>query len=152
MDYLLDTNILVVYSRANRISHLLEDDLGLLTGSNNLIISAVTVGEINSIAIRNNWGIKRIARLETLLDSFLVANINVEEIILAYAEIDAYSQGKLPSKKVSFTSRNMGKNDLWIASTGAVLGLELFTTDKDFNHLDGEYLKVRRIDMADYIS
>ena len=30
------------------------------------------------------------------------------------------------------TSHNMGKNDLWIASTGALLGLTLATTDADF--------------------
>ena len=50
-------------------------------------------------------------KLEELLQRFLVADVNVEEIIDRYADIDAYSQGKLPNMEVKFTSRNMGKND-----------------------------------------
>lgn len=30
------------------------------------------------------------------------------------------------------SARNMGKKDLWIASTAALLGLKLVTTDNDF--------------------
>ena len=39
----------------------------------------------------------------------------------------------------------MGKNDLWIAATSSVYDLVLLTTDKDFNHLDGEYLNLEYI-------
>ena len=40
----------------------------------------------------------------------------------------------------------MGKNDLWIAATASVLKAILFTTDRDFDHLDGEFLEVIYID------
>ena len=40
------------------------------------------------------------------------------------------------------TARNMGKNDLWIAATTYVTGSKLITSDKDFDHLDGEYFEV----------
>ncbi len=43
------------------------------------------------------------------------------------------------------TPGNMGKNDLWIAATASVLNLELLTTDSDFDHLDGEFIKLRKI-------
>ena len=36
----------------------------------------------------------------------------------------------------------MGKNDLWIAATAYVTGSKLITSDKDFDHLDGEYFEV----------
>ena len=151
MDYLLDTNILVVYSRANDIARQIENDLKLLSLENNLTVSAVSVGEIESIAIRNKWGARKITRLERLLDRFLIADINVTEIFKKYAEIDAYSQGKLPDTSVNFTSRNMGKNDLWIAATAAVLDFVLVTTDNDFNHLEGTYLTIRKVRLEDYV-
>ncbi len=40
----------------------------------------------------------------------------------------------------------MGKNDLWIASTAALLGLKLVTTDADFNHLDQVFLEVQYLE------
>ena len=114
-----------------------------MTGQHNLIISVVSVGELKSLAKRNGWGMQKIASMENTLSSFLIADINTEEILERYAEIDAFSQGKLPSKKTDFTSRNMGKNDLWIAATASVYEIELLTTDNDFQHLQNEYLKLR---------
>ena len=82
-----------------------------------------------------------------LLESFIVADINVEEIIERYAEIDAFSQGKLIDKTAKFSAKNMGKNDVWIADTASVLDIILITTDKDFNHLDKDYLNLKLIDL-----
>jgi len=45
----------------------------------------------------------------------------------------------------------MGKNDLWIAASASFLKAELITTDKDFNHLDGNYIKLKRIDFSKLI-
>ena len=97
---------------------------------------------------KNKWGNKKISQLERLVDKFMVADINVEEIIERYAEIDAFSQGKLENRKSKFTARNMGKNDLWIAATASYLDVEFITTDKDFEHLNGEYLIVNQIDLT----
>lgn len=73
----------------------------------------------------------------------------METIIERYAEIDAYSQGKLKGEKVDFSSRNMGKNDLWIAATASIFDLELITTDRDFEHLNPRFLKLTRIDLSE---
>jgi tRNA(fMet)-specific endonuclease VapC len=43
----------------------------------------------------------------------------------------------------------MGKNNLWIASTATLLGLELVTTDADFAHLHNVFLDVRQINVED---
>jgi len=150
MTYLLDTNIVVVYVRSNQQSRALEADLQLMIPEKNLVVSAVTVGEAKSLAHRNNWGVKKLQKLELLLKRFLIASINVEEIMNMYAEIDAYSQGKYAPNKIHLSARNMGKNDLWIAATAKVLNLPLITTDKDFDHLENEYLKLMKIDLAKY--
>ena len=39
----------------------------------------------------------------------------------------------------------MGKNDLWIAATAALLGLKLVTTDADFNHLHQIFIEVHTV-------
>ena len=49
------------------------------------------------------------------------------------------------------TSRNMGKNDLWIASLAALLGLRLVTTDSDFDHLNNVFFDIRKINQKDLL-
>ncbi|MCU0394041.1 MAG: hypothetical protein MUE81_23275 [Thermoflexibacter sp.] len=84
-------------------------------------------------------------KLAEILDTFLIADIHSEDVIQRYAEIDAFSQGKLPNQKVTFSAKNMGKNDLWIAATAAVLSATLLTTDHDFSHLQDHFLQIERI-------
>ena len=152
MNYLLDTNILVVYVRGNKLMDKIEQELKLFTSDHQLVISTVSVGEIRSLAIKNSWGRQKTERLDSLLKRLAVANINVDEVILRYAEIDAYSQGRLSGKPVNFSARNMGKNDLWIAAIGSVLKLVLITTDGDFDHLQGEYLDIKKVDLRRYLN
>ncbi len=150
MNYILDTNLILIYLRDNELSRRIEKELNLLSGEHNLIISVVSVGELKSIAKQNKWGKRRLREMINTLSDFLIADLNTEEILERYAEVDAFSQGKLQGKKMDFTSRNMGKNDLWIAATASVYKLELLTTDNDFKHLQGEYLKLRLINLQKY--
>ena len=71
-------------------------------------------------------------------------DIKLPEIIKCYAEIDAFSQNKLPENPLGISARNMGKNDLWIAATASVLGAKLLTADADFEHLQGVFLDLER--------
>lgn len=150
MDYLLDTNIILIYTRDNPMTERLEADLELFNETHRLFASIVSVAEIRSIAFQNNYGERRIAHLENLLQKFSIIDINHEDILERYVEIDAFSQGKHPRLRSEFSARNMGKNDLWIAATSSVYGLTLITTDKDFEHLDTVFLEVRRVDLRDY--
>jgi len=145
MEYLLDTNIIINYLRKDSYSSQIDKEYAPLSIENTPIISVVTKGEILSLAFRNSWGEKKIDSLNLLLDSFLITNINVESVINRYAEIDAFSQGKLKGRKLEGSSRNMGKNDLWIAATASVLKIKLLTTDKDFSHLNGEFLDLELV-------
>lgn len=42
--------------------------------------------------------------------------------------------------------RILGKNDIWIAATAALIGLKLITTDADFNHLNNVFIDVHKVD------
>lgn len=60
MNYLLDTNLVLIYLRANELTRKIEADLQLLSPNNNLIISVVTVGELKAISKKNRWGKRRV--------------------------------------------------------------------------------------------
>lgn len=142
MNYIFDTNILVHIMTGSPIG---QNVLGELDeGDHFWIISIVTKGEILSIAKQRNWGKKKLSTLKNLLGEFLVVPIDNEEMVEAYAEIDAFSQGKLTNRPSGFSARNMGKNDLWIAATAYLTSATLITTDKDFDHLDNEYLPLEK--------
>ena len=139
MNYLLDTNIILIYLR-DKIGRInIEKDYDPFGAKNNPMISVVTVGEIKSIAKRNYWGIKRLNLLDDILNSIIITDINSEDVIEKYAEIDAFSQGKIKENPLSMSARNMGKNDLGIAATASVTKATLLTTDKDFEHLNKIY-------------
>jgi tRNA(fMet)-specific endonuclease VapC len=141
--YLMDTNLLFVSLRAGNDWNSRQKELNL--GESQNFISVVTVGELWSLSLQNNWGAKRIEGLEKLLLQFTVIDINIKSVVRKYAEIDAYSQGKLVGKPLSNSARNMGKNDLWIAATASALDLTLLTTDADFEHLNGVFLEMYRM-------
>ena len=145
MNYLLDTGILLIYIRSSSLAQDINNLYDPLSHANTPIISVVNIGEIKSLAIRNGWGKHKMSLMEKFLHQFLIADINVESVIQRYAEIDAFSQGRLPGKPLGLSSRNMGKNDLWVAATASVLQATLLTTDHDFDHLANYFLNVETI-------
>jgi predicted nucleic acid-binding protein len=147
--YLLDTNIVLTYLRKAQESIQLEQKLLLLRPENTLIVSVVSVGEMRSIAMQNAWGEQRLTRLEDFFLRLMIAEINVDSVIKRYAEIDAYSQGRHPAIKGAFSPRNMGKNDLWIAATASILGVELITMDRDFDHLDTIFIQLKKVKLKE---
>lgn len=142
MRYLLDTNMVLLYLRQDTIVLSFERKYGVLNEENVALISIVTKGELLALALKNNWGNRRINQLEQFLEQFFIIDIAAEDILQEYARIDAFSQGKLKNKLITFSSRNMGKNDIWIAATASVVDAILVTTDKDFNHLEGDFLNL----------
>ena len=143
MRYVLDTNILLHYLRESDLAARLDQQFNPLDSSEHeAVLSIVSVGEIRAIAKINRWGKKRVDKIEALCEELLVTDIHSEDLIERYAEIDAFSQGKLEGRPLRMSARNMGKNDLWIAATASVLEATLLTTDLDFAHLHGEFLTV----------
>ena len=146
--FVLDTGIILGYVRGAGYAEYVEKKYRLFSPPNIPLISIVSKGEIYSLAVQRDWGDGKFTLLGELLRKLPVVDINNEQIIQRYAEIDAYSLSKdrkrpLPAGQ---TARVMGKNDLWIAATTSVLKATLLTTDHDFDHLDGVFLTVACID------
>jgi tRNA(fMet)-specific endonuclease VapC len=149
MNCLLDTNIILNIIRASDF----EAIVNFINPDNSqLYISIASEAEIKSLALRNNWGLNRRNLLDSFLDQLTIVDIN-KFYVNTYAEIDAYSQRlNLMFETYSFdTPRNMGKNDLWIASLAALMGLTLITTDADFDHLNDVFFEVRKINPKDFV-
>lgn len=98
------------------------------------VIPIVVVGELEAFSLKADWGAQKIDFMRYLIDRYPIADIEYD-IIPVYAQIDAFSQGKLQTAPLKSSARNMGKNDIWIAATALYLDMELHTTDNDFDHL-----------------
>lgn len=134
MTCLLDTNILLSILRGDIHSLIESYDLFQIQKGRQFI-SIVTQAEIESLALRNKWGKKKIQSLSNSLDKLTTIPVGQRDLITRYAEIDAYSQGRLSEKPLGLSAKNTGKNDIWIAATASVLNIPLLTMDEDFSHL-----------------
>ncbi len=147
--YLLDTNIVLAYLRGYPLYKKIEDDHQLSSPNAIILLSVVSKAELMSLGKQNTWGSQRMRKLSALLQRLVVIDINDadEALLEAYSEIDAFSQGKLSNKQLGTSSRNMGKNDLWIAATAYVSKSTLITMDGDFDHLQGSFISVAKYEV-----
>jgi tRNA(fMet)-specific endonuclease VapC len=145
MYYLFDTNILLFYLRSNPVCQQIDLTYDPFGAANTAMLSAVSVGEIKSIAVQNDWGRAKWVRLRELMSLFVLLDIHSVDVSDAYAQIDAFSQNRLKTQPLGTTPRNMGKNDLWIAATAHVTDAILITADNDFDHLNKIYFDIVKI-------
>ncbi len=73
-------------------------------------------------------------------------------IVNVYASITAWTQrgpvvgpGGYPPPNPAVPMKH---NDLWIAATAHAIGATLVSTDRDFDHLDGIWLRFRYVDQT----
>lgn len=81
MRYLLDTNILLLYLREDKIISKIESDYKISNSDNLALISVVSKGELLALVLKNNWGEKRLQKLETFFEQFFTVDIAAEDII-----------------------------------------------------------------------
>jgi predicted nucleic acid-binding protein len=114
-------------------------------GVQQIFLSVTVVGELTALAYKKQWGITKQNRLQQFIDAAIIIEVS-QFLVESYANIDAYSQGKLPGKPLppGLSARNMGKNDLWIAATALYFDAVLVTNDADFDHLQAIGLKVEK--------
>lgn len=145
--FILDTNVLLGHLKGEKVIMDTFEELGLNLTDVNIIISIVVFAEMKSLGKQRKWSAKKYDSVNNWLRKFLIIPIESEDLLEVYAEIDAYSQGKLENKPlpIGLSSRNMGKNDLWIAATAQLLEATLITTDGDFDHLDKVYFDLVKI-------
>jgi predicted nucleic acid-binding protein len=124
--YVLDTSVLVHLVRNDEAGQRIGATYTPLMTDPRPYVCVVTEGELRSLAYQFGWGPDKVERMFFLLAHFQRVSIDTEEILHAYAVIDAYSQ------KVG---NAMGENDVWIAAVAHVTRARLLTTDKDFDHL-----------------
>lgn len=146
MRYILDSNILINIIRGHQNIDLDLQKFGVYD-FNTSFISIVSVGEVLSISKQNNWGIPKKNLFEGLIKTFKPYPIVSRQLLDIYAEIDAFSKGKPTTIPIpqGWSSRTMGKNDLWIAATTHLAQATLITTDADFDHLNGLYFPVIKL-------
>jgi predicted nucleic acid-binding protein len=145
-NFILDTNILMAYLKADtklfkKVSeeNMLNDDDAFI------MISSITKGEMLSLALQNKWGERKVSILTQLLNEFVIIDIagSDDRLLNAYAEIDAYSLQRHPTKKLQGSAKPMGKNDMWIAATAFATNATLLTADGKFMHLDKEFISIK---------
>ncbi len=142
MKYFLDTSAIFQYLKAKSVYARIEKELSPFDTRNTALISIVTLGELESLAVRCEWDTNKKNQLQDLLSKCKVVAISAD-IIDRYAEIDAFSQGLHASIESDSDPTFMGKNDLWIAATASTLGAILITIDKDFSHLENHFLDLK---------
>jgi tRNA(fMet)-specific endonuclease VapC len=144
MTYILDSNILIYLIRENpKVISTLEEMH--IFGINDGFISFASVGELLAFSLKNKWSVAKKEKLETYLKTITTIDIAGRQLADAYADIDAFSQARHPTLISTFTARNMGKNDLWIAATAHVYKSTLLTTNGDFDHLMPHFLTIQKI-------
>lgn len=151
MDYILDTNILILLSKSRMFSSFFRENY-LQDSDNKFSYTHISLGELSSITRRNQQGKSKLALLNEVLKGFHLIRANSLPIIDNYGIIDVYSQGKLKEKPLpkGMSARNMGKNDLWIAASAMASKAILLTTDNDFDHLHNQFITIEIIDIAKF--
>lgn len=96
-----DTNLLISVVRK-----------GLLV-STRLVLPIVVVGELKAFSLKADWGIQKANRIDYLFTHYPIADVTMP-IATVYAQVDAFSQGKLKSHSLGDSARNIGKNDIWM--------------------------------------
>ncbi len=133
-----DTNIWLYLLRVRTTLAHIQRQTPYEFGSDGLVIVPFAVkAELESMSLQFNWGATKRQQLQDYLQYKTIVQSN-SEIIRFYAQIDAFSQGRLPTQPTGLSARNMGKNDLWIAATAVAAKALLITTDSDFDHLNGQ--------------
>lgn len=149
MNFILDTNIFLYILKDATFESYFNQKFDFDNSENGFWTSVVVIGELESIALQRKWGYLKMKNLKGLLSEVQTLDINSEDIIIRYAEIDAFSQGNLDKKPLpsGISARNMGKNDLWIAATASVAKAVLISSDQDFVHLHQSFLSFEYIDL-----
>lgn len=143
--FVIDTNIVINVTRSLDFQAFLHDEFDFFNPANELILSLVSVAELRSLNGRSSLGERRMLRQLNFFKQISILAPD-KRMLVPYANIDNFSLGKLPNRPSSVSAIKMGKNDLWIAATAVVENAELITTDKDFIHLNGEFLTVHYVD------
>ncbi len=92
-----------------------------------ILLSFQSVAEFRFIACRRNWGARRMAELESILNSMVLVNYEADMATMWAALMCAQTNA----------GRSIGVADAWIAATAILTGATLLTNDRDFHNVPG---------------
>jgi tRNA(fMet)-specific endonuclease VapC len=141
--FVIDTNIILHYMRGSRLYQQIELENELSSSDTIILVSVVSIAELEGFLQRNNYSEAKLQKLERMLAKVSIIGISNEaqELIEAFATLQNYSKNLHPTAKLG-RSVGIGQNDLWIAATAWVGKAALITTDNDFDHLHRVFLNV----------
>jgi predicted nucleic acid-binding protein len=123
---LLDTTILLHWTRNSRQAQAIEEQFGLAELEMRPLICVVSIGEMLAFSRSNNWGLNKLQRLEDILANHVVTvDISDPRVLDAYADLSTLAQSR-------GWSLFHGKNDLWVGAASIATASHLLTMDTDF--------------------
>ena len=128
--YLLDTNVLLHWTRGKIQAAVIEQQFQLTASPLKPLICEVSFGEMLAFSRRQQWGEERRQRLGEIQQQVVMIDISDHRVLEAYADLSTLAQA-------SGWSLFHGKNDLWIGAAARVSQSHLLTMDKDFLPLRG---------------
>lgn len=129
--YLLDTNI-CIYAMKNRYPSLTERLFAV--PPEQIVLSAVTVGEMEYGASKSRWGDRTRFRMQLFCSAYTV---------LPFSERDAVVFGRLRAE-LAAQGTPIGPYDIMIAAQAVCRGLTVVT------HNTGEFARVPGIELEDW--
>lgn len=121
--YMLDTNICIYIAKHQPVK--VRDRFESLK-SGQLVMSAITYGELRYGASKSNQRSKAIAQLEALVNDVPVETLDAS-VAEAYGEVRSALERQ---------GRPIGNNDLWIGAHALALNLTLVTNnDREFKRI-----------------
>ncbi|HRF60887.1 MAG TPA: PIN domain-containing protein [Fimbriimonadaceae bacterium] len=143
-DFVLDTNIVLHYSRKNSpVAAQVEADYGIRAARFRPMICAVTLGEMRAFA--QGWPADRVESLEAILDELLVIDIHRDDVLSEYARLHKFSADGKELAEKGARGRNISHNDLWIAAAANAVDATVLTTDADLIRLPSSSVRVIQV-------
>jgi predicted nucleic acid-binding protein len=136
-DILLDTGPIIGIMRGDTLGRAVDERYSIRQRAFRPFISIVSVGECLAVAEKNKWGEQKTKTLLELFRNLTILTISNNKILKLYAGIDAAMQR---------AGRKIGDNDQWIAACASASGALLVTTDKGFEPLEPDFLKLEIFD------
>ena len=128
--YLLDTTVLLHWTRASRQATAIVQRFQLTASPLRPLVCEVSLGEMLAFSRSLGWGQQKRERLAEIERQVVVIDISDRRVMEAFADLSTLAQK-------SGWSLFHGKNDLWVGAAAKATGAHLLTMDKDFLPLRG---------------
>jgi predicted nucleic acid-binding protein len=128
--YLLDTTVLLHWTRGSPQSRAIDAGFGLSSSALRPLVCVVSLGEMLAFSMSRSWGAAKRRRLEEIERLVVVVDISDRRVRQAYADLSTLAQS-------SGWPLFHGKNDLWVGAAARAADAHLLTMDTDFVPLRG---------------